>query len=124
MFLWQARLFTCKRTREMQIKFKLTADYVQLKYRDAAVESSFICVFLEPNRKPAALQSMHVYLTASAAIIWRDRIISIDGQIQCTRSSLSTDKIYILLYKYNVVSEKTPERVIQVLYIKTPPMNI
>lgn len=47
-----------------------------------------------------------------------------DGQIQCTRSSLSTDKIYILLYKYNVVSEKTPERVIQVLYIKTPPMNI
>jgi len=30
-----------------------------------------------------------------------------DGQIQCTRSSLSTDKIYILLYKYNVVSEKT-----------------
>ena len=48
-------------TREMQIKIKFTADYVQLKYREA-VESSFICAFLEPIRKPAALQSRHTYI--------------------------------------------------------------
>ena len=36
-------------TREMQIKIKFMADYVQFKYREA-VESSFefICAFLQP----------------------------------------------------------------------------
>jgi len=47
-----------------------------------------------------------------------------DGQIQiqCTRPWAQI--VYSYIIKYNVVSEKAPERVVYVLYIKTPPMNI